>query len=594
MSHFIVSARKYRPQRFQDVVGQAHVAGTLKNALASGQVAHAFLFTGPRGVGKTTCARILAKILNCENRTPDFEACNECSSCKSFNENASFNIIELDAASNNSVEHIRALTEQVRFQPQQGKYKVFIIDEVHMLSNQAFNAFLKTLEEPPPYAIFILATTEKHKIIPTILSRCQIFDFRRITVADTVAHLKSICAQEHIEAEEDALHIIAQKADGALRDALSIFDRITSGAGKKITYDAVIENLNVLDYDYFFQITDALLAEDASAVMNHFDEILRKGFDPEVFVLGLAEHLRNVLVCKDKATLSLLEVGENLRERYKQQATLAPSSFLLTALNLANECDIHFKMARHKRLHVEMALLKMCHIGRAVKGAELEKKTPDLKVTPSSQPNGARNATSFQAPASGASQVPIPPSVPAVKEVSNAHTLSSKDIVDVRKGLRQGTMKLESIPMRLDAFDQLVEEEETHRASLESRLTLENARMEWNAYAALMDSNLVRIALTNAELRLEDKLLRAIVGTTIDQNNVKGEMARMLEVLRKRLHDSALRIEVVLDEQKQAQQIQQPSRVARPLTVREKLDKMKEVNPAVEELIRRFDLKLME
>ncbi|MBN8680246.1 MAG: DNA polymerase III subunit gamma/tau [Chitinophagales bacterium] len=582
MSHFIVSARKYRPQRFQDVVGQGHVAGTLKNALASGQVAHAFLFTGPRGVGKTTCARILAKILNCENRTPEFEACNECSSCKSFNENASFNIIELDAASNNSVEHIRALTEQVRFQPQQGKYKVFIIDEVHMLSNQAFNAFLKTLEEPPSYAIFILATTEKHKIIPTILSRCQIFDFRRITVADTVAHLKSICAQEHIEAEEDALHIIAQKADGALRDALSIFDRITSGAGKKITYDAVIENLNVLDYDYFFQITDALLAEDAAAVMNHFDEILRKGFDPEVFVLGLAEHLRNVLVCKDASTLGLLEVGENLRERYKQQATLAPSAFLLTALSLANDCDINFKMARHKRLHVEMALLKMCHIGRAVKGAELEKKTTDLNRPPALQtPQTLQTLQTPQTPSN-------------VREMGNAHTLSSKDMIDVRKGLRQGSMKLESIPMRLDAFDQLVEEEEIHRASLESRLTLENARTEWNAYAALLDSNLVRLALTNAELRLEDKVLKAIVGTTIELNNVKAELGRLLDILRKRLHDNALKIEVIQDERKQAEQAQQVARVVRPLTTKEKLDKMKESNPLVDDLIRRFDLKLGE
>ncbi|HLP93774.1 MAG TPA: DNA polymerase III subunit gamma/tau [Saprospiraceae bacterium] len=592
MSHFIVSARKYRPQRFQDVVGQGHVAGTLKNALASGQVAHAFLFTGPRGVGKTTCARILAKILNCENRTPEFEACNECSSCKSFNENASFNIIELDAASNNSVEHIRALTEQVRFQPQQGKYKVFIIDEVHMLSNQAFNAFLKTLEEPPSYAIFILATTEKHKIIPTILSRCQIFDFRRITVADTVAHLKSICAQEHIEAEEDALHIIAQKADGALRDALSIFDRITSGAGKKITYDAVIENLNVLDYDYFFQITDALLAEDAAAVMNHFDEILSKGFDPEVFVLGLAEHLRNVLVCKDASTLGLLEVGENLRERYKQQAALAPASFLLTALSLANDCDINFKMARHKRLHVEMALLKMCHIGRAVKGAELEKKTADLN-RPSAPPPPQTPQTPQTFPAPQTSQTPQTPSS-NVREMGNAHSLSSKDMIDVRKGLRQGSMKLESIPMRLDAFDQLVEEEEIHRASLESRLTLENARTEWNAYAAMLDSNLVRLALTNADLRLEDKVLKVVVGTTIELNNVKAELGRLLDILRKRLHDNALKIEVIQDERKQAEQAQQAARVARPLTTKEKLDKMKESNPLVDDLIRRFDLKLGE
>lgn len=590
MSNFIVSARKYRPQRFQDVVGQGHVAGTLKNALASGQVAHAFLFTGPRGVGKTTCARILAKILNCENRRPDFEACNECSSCKSFNESASFNIIELDAASNNSVEHIRALTEQVRFQPQQGRYKVFIIDEVHMLSNQAFNAFLKTLEEPPPYAIFILATTEKHKIIPTILSRCQIFDFRRITVADMVAHLRDICQKEGIEAEEDALHIIAQKADGALRDALSIFDRITSGSGKKITYDAVIENLNVLDYDYFFQITDALLAEDAAGLMNRFDEILRKGFDPEVFILGLAEHLRNVLVCKDKATLNLLEVGESLRERYQAQAAITPASFLLTALNLCNDCDINFKMARHKRLHVEMALLKMCHIGRAVKGAELEKKNPDGRVAPESRTPESSSAR----PAPVPPPVPLPasPSTPPPPNNGNALPLSSDAMADISLGLRQGRMKAEAIPMRLDAFDQLVEEEENHRAGLQSRLSLENVQTEWQAYAALLDSNLARLALTNATLQLDGKILRVSVGTTIDQNNVKAEVARMLETLRRRLHDPALRIEVVLDEKKIAEQVQAAARVARPLSTREKLDKMKELNPLVSDLIQKFDLKL--
>lgn len=610
MSNFIVSARKYRPQRFQDVVGQGHVAGTLKNALASGHVAHAFLFTGPRGVGKTTCARILAKILNCENRTPEYEACNECSSCKSFNESASFNIIELDAASNNSVEHIRALTEQVRFQPQQGKYKVFIIDEVHMLSNQAFNAFLKTLEEPPPYAIFILATTEKHKIIPTILSRCQIFDFRRITVADTVAHLKSICQQENIEAEEDALHIIAQKADGALRDALSIFDRITSGAGKKITYDAVIENLNVLDYDYFFQLTDALLAEDAATLMNLFDVILRKGFDPEVFILGLAEHLRNVLVCKDPATLNLLEVGESLRERYRAQAAVAPSSFLLTALNLCNDCDINFKMARNKRLHVEMALLKMCHIGKALKGASMEKKTLDLSAqvsnpgfAPASSPgNGQKPASNASfAPSSGHSAAVAPPgdsnAKPPVAPLSstpapgNAQPLSSDAMADISQGLRQGRMKAEAIPMRLDAFDQLVAEEEIHRASLESRLSLENVRTEWKAYSALLDSNLSRIAMTNAELILQDKILKVLVGTTIDQNNVKAEVPRLLEILRRRLHDNALKIEIQLDDKKIAEQAQ-AVRTVRPLTVKEKLDKMKEVNPLVEDLIVKFDLKL--
>ncbi|MEO1434964.1 MAG: DNA polymerase III subunit gamma/tau, partial [Bacteroidota bacterium] len=317
---FVVSARKYRPQRFDEVVGQSHVSKTLKNALQTDHVAHAFLFCGPRGVGKTTCARILAKVLNCESPTKDMEPCNKCSSCLSFNQNASFNIHELDAASNNSVEHIRSLVEQVRFQPQQGKFKIYIIDEVHMLSQSAFNAFLKTLEEPPPYAIFILATTEKHKIIPTILSRCQIFDFRRIQVGDIVQHLETICEQEGITAETDALHIMAQKADGALRDALSIFDRIVSYSDKSISYQDVVENLNILDYDYYFKIIDALLQEDLADVLMQFNSILSKGFEPEIFVNGLSAHLRNLLVCKDKATIQLLEVGENIRKRYEAQA----------------------------------------------------------------------------------------------------------------------------------------------------------------------------------------------------------------------------------------------------------------------------------
>ena len=338
---YVVSARKYRPTRFDEVVGQQHVSQTLKKALQTDHLAHAFLFCGPRGVGKTTCARILAKVLNCQNVTPDFEPCGKCDSCKTFSGNSSFNIMELDAASNNSVDHIRTLVEQVRFQPQQGKYKIFIIDEVHMLSQAAFNAFLKTLEEPPPYAIFILATTEKHKIIPTILSRCQIFDFKRIQVKDVVDHLQGICKEEGIAAEEEALHIIGQKADGALRDALSIFDRIVSFSGKKITYNDVITNLNVLDYDYYFRFTDALLTSNLQQVLLIFDEITKNGFEGDLFVSGLAEHLRNLLVCKDKETLRLLEVSDSLKERYHQQATIAPAAFLLTALNIANECDVN-------------------------------------------------------------------------------------------------------------------------------------------------------------------------------------------------------------------------------------------------------------
>lgn len=576
MSNFIVSARKYRPQRFEDVVGQQHVAGTLKNALATDHVAHAFLFTGPRGVGKTTCARILAKVLNCENRTKDYEACDECASCKSFNENASFNIIELDAASNNSVEHIRALTEQVRFQPQQGQYKVFIIDEVHMLSNQAFNAFLKTLEEPPPYAIFILATTEKHKIIPTILSRCQIFDFRRITVADMVLHLKEICRKEGIEAEEDALHIIGQKADGALRDALSIFDRITSFSGKKIRYNDVIENLNVLDYDYYFQITDALLAEDAPAILNLFDQILRKGFEPDIFISGLAEHLRNILVCKDASTLDLLEVGESLRERYRRQSALSPSSFLLTALNLCNDCDINFKMARNKRLHVEMALLKMCYIHRAVPASTQEKKTADVTKAPPKPP------------------APTPAAVPPLPQNGNgnASELNHTARVALASSIQQGLKKVESIPLRLDAYEEAVQVEEARKAGMQSRLSIENIRTEWAAYATAVESNLVRLALNRAELSLQEHLLTVTVTSVTDRNHVQGEVMRLLDTLRQRLHDMRLKIELAIDDTKAREQ--QVVRPQRPLTAKEKIDRMKESNPMLEELMKRFELKMDE
>ncbi len=602
MSNFVVSARKYRPQRFEDVVGQQHVAGTLKNALATDHVAHAFLFTGPRGVGKTTCARILAKILNCDNRTKDFEACGECSSCKAFNESASFNIIELDAASNNSVEHIRALTEQVRFQPQHGRYKVFIIDEVHMLSNQAFNAFLKTLEEPPPYAIFILATTEKHKIIPTILSRCQIFDFRRITVADMVGHLEAICKKENIEAEGDALHIIAQKADGALRDALSIFDRIKAGAaGEKITYAGVIENLNVLDYDYYFQITDALLAEDAASILNLFDQILRKGFEPDTFIGGLAEHLRNILVCKDPATLALLEVGESLRERYSQQASFAPPSFLLTALNICNDCDINFKSARHKRLHVEMAMLKMCYINRAVKSVDQEKKTADLRKTSengkakpvslenttASNRNGHSSVTSASASASSSAAKPV---APAPVSNGNATELSRDAISTISAEVKLGLKKAEAISLRLDAYDTAVEIEEAHNATLTSRLNLENARAEWMLYAESVESKLMNLALSNADLQLEGKILTALVGSTIDQNNIKAELIRLSDTLRRRLNDKGLKIQVKLDNSKMQEQI--ATRPARPLSQKEKLESMMESNPLVEELMLRFDLRL--
>lgn len=367
MENFVVSARKYRPGTFATVVGQEHITTTLKNAIKTQKLAQAFLFCGPRGVGKTTCARILAKTINCKQPTEDMEPCNTCDSCQSFNKGTSMNIRELDAASNNSVEDIRNLVEQVRYSPQSGKYKIYIIDEVHMLSMAAFNAFLKTLEEPPPYAIFILATTEKHKIIPTILSRCQIFDFNRIQVNDIVKHLQYIAAEEAIESDENALHLIAQKADGALRDALSLFDLlVTYAADRKIRYEQVVENLHILDYDYFIKATDALLQGRHGDLLLLLDEILKKGFDGHHFIVGLAEHFRSLLVCQDPATHILLQLSEGVKARYIEQAVRCSASFLLSCINLANECDIHYKSSKNQRLHLEIYLLKMAHVTAAL------------------------------------------------------------------------------------------------------------------------------------------------------------------------------------------------------------------------------------
>jgi DNA polymerase III subunit gamma/tau len=363
MDHFVVSARKYRPVTFDSVVGQSHITTTLKNAIRTNHLAQAFLFCGPRGVGKTTCARILAKTINCQNLGDDAEACGECESCVSFQNNASFNIHELDAASNNSVEDIRNLIDQVRYPPQTGKYKIYIIDEVHMLSQAAFNAFLKTLEEPPGYAIFILATTEKHKILPTILSRCQIFDFNRILPKDIAYHLADIAVKEGIETEKEALELIGQKADGGLRDALSMFDlNVTFSTDNRLTYEAVLENLHILDYDYYFKITDALTAGSIARSLVLFDEILRKGFDGHLFVVGLLEHLRNLLVCKDPATVSLLQVSESAERKYVEQSRDADISFLLSALSVTSQCDINYKSAKNQRLHVELCLMKLANL----------------------------------------------------------------------------------------------------------------------------------------------------------------------------------------------------------------------------------------
>ncbi|MBW7845106.1 MAG: DNA polymerase III subunit gamma/tau [Bacteroidia bacterium] len=375
MENFVVSARKYRPGTFESVIGQEHITHTLKNAIKNNALAHAFLFCGPRGVGKTTCARILAKTINCLNIAQDTEACNECDSCKAFNANASFNIYELDAASNNSVDDIRGLVEQVRYAPQGAKYKIYIIDEVHMLSSSAFNAFLKTLEEPPPYAKFILATTERHKILPTILSRCQVFDFHRISVENAVKQLKAICENENVTYEDEALHIIALKADGAMRDALSIFDRMVSFSGKNITYKDVITNLNILDYDYYFKAIDYIIAGDLTNLLLLFNDVLTNGFDAQHFISGLAEHVRNLMMCKQPETVKLLETSQNVAQKYLSQAAQSHKGLLLNALNLLNKCDLDYKSSKNQRLHVELYLMKLCYIQTVVDTAALKKKS---------------------------------------------------------------------------------------------------------------------------------------------------------------------------------------------------------------------------
>ena len=600
MGQFVVSARKYRPQRFDEVVGQEHVSKTLKNALQNDKLAHAFLFCGPRGVGKTTCARILAKVLNCENRTNDFEACNECGSCTAFNGNSSFNINELDAASNNSVEHIRGLIEQVRFQPQQGQYKIFIIDEVHMLSQQAFNAFLKTLEEPPPYAIFILATTEKHKIIPTILSRCQIFDFKRIQIPRMVEHLQHICQAEGIEADKDALHIIGQKADGALRDALSIFDRMTSVAGKKIDYDSVIENLNVLDYDYYFKVVDGMLTEDTAQVLLIFDTIFKKGFDPDIFINGLAGHLRNLLVCKDTKTLELLETSDSLKKRYLEQAALAPNSFILTALNIAAECDINYKMARHKRLHVEMAVIKMTYIGRAIELSQnpaptsiSEKKTPETtsrKVTTTSKaPVAASSPTPSQVATPKATIIdsaPVQTIVTAPKIPLDTINEPTPVVENISQSNNDNRKKTKYDMPSLSMVDDEEDEDDTAtntNISLEATL-LSNT---WKAYVAKIDSPSVRAAFQKAEVSVKDELTIAVlVGSQMAKGMIQQEK-NLIPFLRKHIPIPDLAMEIRIDTSK-ASQLIKPKKL---LSIKEKYELMREKNPMVHELRLRLDLK---
>ncbi|MGZ3813800.1 MAG: DNA polymerase III subunit gamma/tau [Mucilaginibacter sp.] len=604
MENFIVSARKYRPVTFESVVGQQHVTNTLKNAIKNNQLAQAFLFCGPRGVGKTTCARILAKTINCENLQPNGEACGVCHSCVSFQNGNSFNIHELDAASNNSVDDIRSLIEQVRIPPQAVRYKIYIIDEVHMLSQAAFNAFLKTLEEPPPYAIFILATTEKHKILPTILSRCQIFDFNRIRVDDMAAHLASIANKESITYEPDGLHIIAQKADGGLRDALSMFDQIVSFSNGNVTYRTVIDNLNILDYDYYFSIIDSLLKEDTAGTLLLFDEILAKGFDGSHFISGLSEHFRNLLVSKDTTTLNLLEVSEGIKAKYLQQSQASSVSFLLSALNIANQCDLSYKLSKNQRLQVELALLKMCHLPSAFnmltapaaemsvrQPAEQVKKKPDtseLSQPPTTKISGEVPVLNDQPAVYHTTKTPVIEKAPAqnandpiVAEkpkpfIPNLHTASTSVKIPSLKNLGNAT-----------AADIAEEEDPYIKGDAKEDFTMDSFLKYWSDYAAKLKADrnmsLFTIFTANAPEMIEPYRFEVVVGNKSQENMFREEKPSLMNYLRVGLKNFSIEVNTKVDEIKASK---------RPYTNTEKYQYMASKNPQLAELRRRFNLDL--
>jgi len=590
MSSFVVSARKYRPVRFDEVVGQQHVSQTLKNALQTDHLAHAFLFCGPRGVGKTTSARILAKVLNCLDRTDDYEPCNKCQSCVSFDGDANIYIRELDAASNNSVDHIRSLNEQARIPLDQGKSRVFIVDEVHMLSQAAFNAFLKTLEEPPERTVFILATTEKHKIIPTILSRCQVFDFKRIQPKDIITHLQGICEQEGIEAEEDALHIIGQKADGALRDALSIFDRMTSADAEKITYEGVIENLNVLDYDYYFRAVDFLLTEDRGGIMLLFDDILRKGFDEDLFLNGMAAHIRDLLVCKNTETLKLLEVGERLRERYHQQAAIAPTDILLTLLNIANDCDLGFRLARNKRLHVEMALLKMAAVKRAFRNEPTVIASPTTSPAPAAPPvveKKSPDPTTTVVDAGPAGGEPAPPQI-AKPELESPVASAPESPTPTNTDVPVATPQTAFTSIDIGDMMAEIESEESATPAAEDlpELSDETLTLAWENFKR-----------DNTGTTLAVNMKRAVGQIVGDEIHVRIGSQRVMASFREdtsliqHLRDTFKRPDLIMLLKVDESLKPKKSEVKRRLTAKDKFLAMREKNPAIDSLRKRFDLR---
>ena len=585
MDNYIVSARKYRPSTFRSVVGQKSLTTTLKNAIQSNKLAHAYLFCGPRGVGKTSCARIFAKTINCLNPTADGEACNACESCRAFNEQRSYNIHELDAASNNSVDDIRTLIDQVRIPPPIGKYKVFIIDEVHMLTTAAFNAFLKTLEEPPHHALFILATTEKHKVLPTILSRCQIYDFSRISIADMVEHLQYVSSQEGVTAEPEALNVIAQKADGGMRDALSIFDQVVSFTNGNITYQAVIDNLNVLDYEYYFRLTDAILSGNVRASLLILNEILGKGFDGQNIITGLAGHFRDLLVCRDESTLVLFEVGASIRERYKEMAKHCPDQLLFKAIELANTCDLNYRASRNKRLLLELTLIQLCQLTQVA--ADDKKKAliePIAGTNPSSQAvNSGKPQQPPQAPsvtaAAGAPQVMsthMPSSVPApppstapnsVRITARPMGISMKEIgveKPKQQTVQQATTNVKEVVTPFDN-DSLVREWDNYAATIDKKVYLKNTMI--NCKPTLQENYYFEVAVHNPG----------------QQEELINNAIHILPFLRQHLTNSRIQMRV---------RIVEGNEKHLAYTSTEKLELLMKINPTLGRLRDEFNLTL--
>ena len=604
MENYIVSARKYRPSTFESVVGQRALTTTLKNAIATGKLAHAYLFCGPRGVGKTTCARIFAKTINCMSPTAEGEACNQCESCTAFNEQRSYNIHELDAASNNSVDDIRQLVEQVRIPPQIGKYKVYIIDEVHMLSASAFNAFLKTLEEPPRHAIFILATTEKHKILPTILSRCQIYDFNRISVEDTVAHLAYVASKEGITAEPEALNIIALKADGGMRDALSIFDQVVSFTGGNITYQSVIENLNVLDYEYYFRLTDHFLENKVCDALLLLNDVLNKGFDGSHFITGLSSHFRDLLVSKDPATLPLLEVGASIRQRYQEQAQKCPLPFLYRAMKLCNDCDLNYRTSKNKRLLVELTLIQVAQI--TAEGDDAASgHSPKQAIKPIfTQPAPAQQSQA--APVAPRPQASIKSqTAPATTPVTNTAATTTNSVPHTTPTailLAQGKEEKKVPVMKMSGLGVSIkrpkaEEEETkstttttaQQAAQPEEDYIFNERdvnYYWQEYAGRMPKEQVAIAKRMQNMRvtlLNDTTFEAVVDNEIVSKEFTAMIPHLQEYLRARLKNRKVTMTV---------RISAPTEKVHAYGRVEKFQMMVQKNDALLQLKNEFGLEL--